>query len=201
MREEAERGQTPLNDEQKAGLLLPLSTQAELNAAEANAIAKARTWAMVRSGAFSSGQVLREDWLKRLHKRMFDSIWKWAGTYRRADVNIGNVSWPQVPTAMQEALGDATFWVDNREDNNMTMVEVAVRVQHKFVVVHPFPNGNGRWSRLVADLIMRSQGAQQLSWGGGKNLGTDADARRSYLAALRAADGGDFQELITFAQS
>lgn len=201
MREEAERGQTPLNDEQKAGLLLPLSTQAELNAAEANAIARARTWAMVRSRAFSSGQVLNEDWLKRLHKKMFESIWMWAGTYRRVDVNIGNVSWPQVPTAMQEALGDATFWIDHRDENNMPMVEVAVRIQHKFVVVHPFPNGNGRWSRLVADLIMRSQGAQQLSWGGGGTLGSHDEVRSSYLAALRAADGGDFQELITFARS
>lgn len=201
MPEEADRGQTPLNAEQKAGLLLPLSTQAELNAAEANAIANARTWAMVRSRAFSSGQVLREEWLKRLHKKMFDSIWKWAGTYRRVDVNIGNVSWPQVPTAIQEALGDANFWVNHREENNMTMVEVAVRIQHKLVVVHPFPNGNGRWSRLVADLIIRSQGAQQLTWGGRGNLGTHADTRSSYLAALRAADGGDFQQLITFAQS
>lgn len=88
MLEEPGPGQTPLTKEQKAGLLLPLVSQAELNAAEADSIVNARTWAMVRSRSLSSAQVLREDWLKRLHKRMFDSIWKWAGTYRHADVNI-----------------------------------------------------------------------------------------------------------------
>lgn len=200
MIDEAGLGQTPLTDEQKAGLLLPITTQADLNAAEAASIAKARTWAMVRSRPVSSAQVLREDWLKRLHKKMFDSVWKWAGTYRHADVNIGNVPWPQVPTAMREALDDARFWVGHRKDNAMTMVEVAVRVQHRFVSVHPFPNGNGRWSRLVADLLMRAQGAGQLSWGGDANLQAQGDVRVAYLAALRAADDGDFQDLIKFAQ-
>jgi Fic-DOC domain mobile mystery protein B len=201
MLEEPGPGQTPLTKEQKAGLLLPLVTQVELNAAEADSIVNARTWAMVRSRSLSSAQVLREDWLKRLHKRMFDSIWKWAGTYRHADVNIGRVSWPLVPTAMREALDDSTFWVDHREQNQMTLVEVAVRIQHKLVAVHPFPNGNGRWSRLVADLIMRSEGGRPLSWGGGVNLQALGETRRSYLAALRSADEGDFRALITFAQS
>jgi len=201
MLDEPGPGQTPLTDEQKAGLLLPLRTQAELNAAEANSIAKARTSAMVRSRPLSSAQVLREEWLKRLHRRMFDSIWKWAGTYRQTDVNIGNVSWPQVPTAMREALDDATFWMDHREGNEMMVVEVAVRVQHKLVAVHPFPNGNGRWSRLVADLLMHSQGARPLSWGGGVNMQAQGHTRSTYLAALYAADNGDFRDLIAFAQS
>lgn len=194
-------GQTPLTDEQKAGLLLPLSTRSELNIAEAESIANARTWAIVRSRPLTTEQLLREEWLRQLHKRMFSSIWKWAGSYRRADVNIGNVPWPQVPTAMREALGDAAFWERNRDANDMTLTEVAVRVQHKLVVVHPFPNGNGRWSRLVADLLMRSKGGRPLSWGGGSNLQTEGEIRDSYLAALRSADRGDFDALIAFANS
>lgn len=194
-------GQTPLTDEQKAGLRLPLTTRAELNAAEAESIAKARTWAMVRSRPLTSDQLLREEWLKQLHKRMFDSIWTWAGSYRREDVNIGRVPWPQVPTAMREALDDAAFWVGNRTASGMTVAEVAVRVQHKLVLVHPFPNGNGRWSRLVADLLMRSKGARPLSWGGGASLQTEGETRNAYLAALRSADDGDFDALIAFANS
>jgi len=194
-------GQTLLTEEQKAGLLLPLTTRAELNAAEAASIAKARTWAMVRSRPLTPGQLLREDWLKQLHKRMFEPIWKWAGDYRRADINIGSVLWPQVPTAMREALDDATFWVEHRTANGMTLAEVAVRVQHKLVVVHPFPNGNGRWSRLVADLLMRSQGGRPLTWGGGANLQSESDNRDTYLAALREADRGNFDALIAFSNS
>ena len=199
MLEQKGSGQTPLTEEQKAGLLLPLTNQAELNAAEAAAIAKARTWAMVRSRPFSSDQVLREEWLKKLHRRMFSSIWKWAGSYRREEVNIGDVAWWQVPTAMREALDDARSLVEGREANAMTLTEVAVRVQHKLVLVHPFPNGNGRWSRLVADLLMRSTGARPLSWGGGPNLQDPGETRDSYLAALRSADRGDFDALIAFA--
>lgn len=201
MIEEGGVGQTPLTEEQRVGLLLPLTDQVELNAAEARAIAQARTWALVRSRPLSSSQVLREEWLKQLHKKMFNSVWVWAGIYRRSDVNIGNVAWPQVPTAIREALGDATFLIDHRIDSGMTMVEVAVRIHHKLVVVHPFPNGNGRWSRLVADILMRANGARPLSWGAGADLQGGSDTRSQYLASLREADNGDFRQLIAFAQS
>lgn len=191
-------GQTPLDDEQKKGLLLPLTTQAELNAAEAEAILKARSWAMVRARPLPSTQILQEKWLQQLHKRMLAPVWQWAGSYRRADVYFG-VPWVQVPTAMRGALNDSRYWVENRALLNMTIVEAAVRVQHKLVVVHPFPNGNGRWSRLVADLLVHAERHPRLTWGAGADLRSSGQARTAYIEALRAADNGNFEGLIAFA--
>jgi Fic-DOC domain mobile mystery protein B len=191
-------GQTPLDEDQKAGLLLPVVTQGELNAAEADAILKARIWAMVRTRPLPAHLIIDETWLKQFHKRMLAPVWDWAGSYRRTDVYIG-VPWPQIPTAMREALDYSRFWLENRIANDMTMVEVAVRVHHKLVLVHPFPNGNGRWSRLVADLLVRSAREAPLTWGGGEDLQAAGSTRTAYVAALRAADSGDFRDLIAFA--
>lgn len=194
-------GQTPLTQEQRAGLLLPLVTQADLNAAEADAIVKARTWAMVRTRPLPASRILDEAWLKQLHRRMLAPVWHWAGTYRRVDVTIGDVPWAMVPTAMREALDDCGFWVQHRTANEMSLDEVAVRVHHRLVSVHPFPNGNGRWSRLVADLLVRAEHGTPLTWGGGTDLRLQGGTRAQYMDALRSADRGDLRDLIAFARS
>lgn len=65
--------------------------------------------------------------------------------------------------------------------------------------IHPFPNGNGRHSRLAADLLLQSLDGNTLSWGGQDNLETASDARKEYLAALKEADAGDYSRLLAFA--
>lgn len=194
-------GQTPLTVEQQAGLLLPITTRESLNAAEAEAILAARSWAMVRARPVPSGRILDERWLRQLHRRMLGPVWQWAGTYRRVDVSIGSVPWPHVPTAMREAIDDCAFWVAQRAVNEMPLDEVAVRVHHRLVCVHPFPNGNGRWSRLVADLIVRAERGAPLTWGAGADLRATSGTRAAYMAALRAADHGDVRDLVAFARS
>jgi fido (protein-threonine AMPylation protein) len=68
------------------------------------------------------------------------------------------------------------------------------------VLVHPFPNGNGRWSRLAADLLVTRQGGTRLSWGGA-NLQAVGDARRAYIEALHLADNHDLRPLVAFARA
>jgi fido (protein-threonine AMPylation protein) len=68
------------------------------------------------------------------------------------------------------------------------------------VVIHPFPNGNGRHARLMTDVLLRRNGVSAFSWGGA-NLEAAGDARERYLAALRAADAGDFKPLLEFVRS
>jgi len=78
--------------------------------------------------------------------------------------------------------------------------EVATRFSHRMVFIHPFANGNGRFSRLIADLLLVQHGADRFTWGAA-DLVVEGDVRQAYLSALRAADAGDYGPLLAFARS
>ena len=78
--------------------------------------------------------------------------------------------------------------------------EIAVRFHHRLVVIHPFPNGNGRHARLMADLLMLSLGYIPFTWGS-KDLVSRGELRIKYLDALREADSGKIEPLVEFARS
>ena len=73
----------------------------------------------------------------------------------------------------------------------------AIRFHHQLAWIHPFPNGNGRHARLMADLLILQLGGKRFSWGQSP-LTDENDNRASYLAALRAADAGSYEDLIRF---
>jgi Fic-DOC domain mobile mystery protein B len=133
--------------------------------------------------------------LRRLHKDMFGETWKWAGQYRRSNKNLGR-DWWLIPEEVKKSCEDLKYWQDNK---TFDPVEIAVRFHHRLVVIHPFPNGNGRHARIAADLLVRMAGAPSLSWGG-TSLGESNDQRRDYIAALRQADQGNFESLLAFAR-
>ncbi len=127
---------------------------------------------------------------------MFDQTWKWAGTYRKTEKNIG-VALHLILESIGNLLGDARFWL---EHETYPIHELAVRFHHRLVWIHPFPNGNGRHARLVADLMTRKYGGKDLTWGS-KELVAEGNARHAYLEALRAADAGDLRPLTLFSVS
>lgn len=134
------------------------------------------------------------EFLKRIHKDMFSRTWNWAGAYRRSDKNLGN-PWSLIPEEIKKACDDFRYWLENRTYH---AIEIAVRFHHRLVSIHPFPNGNGRHARLVADIFLRDQGRELLTWGGAK-LFRPEEGRQAYIEALKKADEGDFEDLIRFA--
>jgi Fic-DOC domain mobile mystery protein B len=189
---EAADAATPLTPEERNGLIPTyVTTRAELNELEAQNIADADDWAFSRKRS-----VLSEPFLRGLHRRMFDRVWRWAGKYRTSERNIGIES-HRVETELHQLLGDAVYWIEHQ---SYAPDEVAVRLHHRLVSIHPFPNGNGRWSRLAADLSVVQRGGQRLTWGR-LNLQAANDARRQYIDALRAADNHDILPLIKFART
>jgi Fic-DOC domain mobile mystery protein B len=133
--------------------------------------------------------------IKLLHKRMFDLTWKWAGTFRAHNTNLG-VSWPTVPEEVQKLCANVRYW---EAHETYPVVERAVLFHHKLVLIHPFANGNGRLSRLVADLYLEHREQPQLSWSASADLARNSDVRGEYLAALRDADAGRIHRLLRFA--
>jgi Fic-DOC domain mobile mystery protein B len=127
---------------------------------------------------------------------MFCDTWSWAGKFRQRQTNIG-VSSVYIMQELKILMDDVIFWQDN---STFPVREIAVRLHHRLVFIHPFPNGNGRFSRLFADLYIINKDEPRFSWGK-NNLVKDSVFRDQYLKALRSADMGDYTKLIIFADS
>jgi Fic-DOC domain mobile mystery protein B len=186
-------GSTPLNADEAEGLLQQhITTQGELNAWEQHNILKAQEWAFARNRS----NLLTEPFVRRLHKAMFDETWEWAGEYRKSDKNIG-VSWYNIPERVSYTCETVSFWV---AEKTFSVDETAIRLHHMLVSVHPFPNGNGRHSRLMADLLLKKEDQPLFTWGG-SYLGYETEFRKRYIDALRNADAGTIEPLLDFARS
>lgn len=185
-------GQTPLDEEEIQGLLLPtIATHGELDEFEQKNIEQAVLWTMGRT--FKSQIVFTEDFVRMVHKRMFSHVWAWAGEFRKTNKNIGVDYW-QIPVGLRSLLDDAKYW---HEHDIFSPDEMALRFKHRMVSIHCFANGNGRHSRLMADIIIEKIYHQPVfTWGIDKG-----EARSKYLQALKAADEGDFSLLLEFGRS
>jgi Fic-DOC domain mobile mystery protein B len=189
-------GATPLDPDEADGLLPPhIATQEALNAWENANIARARRWALGRRRDTSG--ILTLPFVEELHRRMFDRTWRWAGRYRATEKNIG-LPVSMLRVGLRDALDDARVWLDG---SAFAPAEAAARLHHRLVLVHPWPNGNGRWARLVADTLLRALDAPPFTWGSRASGVAHASARIAYLDALRAADRGDFAPLLSFVRS
>lgn len=189
-------GQTPFNEEEQNGLLIPsITTREELDEFEQLNIEKAIQWTFGKK--WKAEQLFTEKFVKDLHKRMYGEVWKWAGAFRESEKNLGIKSY-LIPTELKVLLDDAIFWVQN---DTYSPDELAIRFKHRLVSIHCFSNGNGRHSRLMADLIMEKLfNATFFSWGS-SNLVKATDTRKAYIKAVKMADKQDLQPLIVFAKS
>ncbi len=188
-------GNTPLTPEEQDDLIPDLTTKEELNEWERQNILEAAAWALDPRNLNRQDQ-LTEAYVRELHLRMFDQTWKWAGTYRSTEKNIG-IPYYQIREALPTLLGDTRYWVERR---TFEPDELAVRFHHRLVWIHPFANGNGRHARLMADVVVQRLGRPVFTWGS-TDIVQAGDFRRSYIDALRAADKNDFEPLIAFARA
>ena len=190
-------GQTSLDEEEKEGLKIPsVSTKSELDQYEQKNIEQAIQWTIGRK--IKAEKLLSEQFVKSLHKRMYSDVWKWAGQFRKSEKNIGVKSF-QISTDLRVLLEDTKYWIENK---SYSPDEIAIRFKHRIVSIHCFPNGNGRHSRLMADLIAEKIFKNKVfTWGQADFFSAkEIDVRTTYLTALRKADNGNFADLIKFAR-
>jgi Fic-DOC domain mobile mystery protein B len=189
-------GQTPLNEEEKEGLLIPaIATRGELDEFEQQNIEQAIQWVLMRS--FNPELIFKEDFIRIVHSRMYAEVWAWAGEFRKTNKNLGVDKW-QIPTELKKLLDDAQHWYKN---NIYSPDEMALRFKHRLVSIHCFSNGNGRHSRLMADIIIEKIFKQPVFSWGAANLSSQSNTRTAYLKAIKAADTGDYKLLLAFARS
>jgi Fic-DOC domain mobile mystery protein B len=185
-------GNTPLSREELADLIPNLATKEELNEWERENILPAREWAV--GDRTSAVDMACDEYVRKLHGKMFDQTWKWAGEYRHTEKNIG-IPFHEIRESLVVLFGDVRYWIENK---TYSPDEIAVRFHHRLVLIHPFPNGNGRHARLIADVLAMKLGRPAFTWGSA-NIVEQGEARNKYLEAIRAADNGDIQPLLKFA--
>lgn len=187
-------GQTPLDPDEARGLIPKwVANRGDLNDAEGANILAGLSWAN-REIKKQDVTVNSDDFLRQLHGRMFGEVWEWAGKYRQTERNIG-VAPHQISMQLRQVFDDVGAW---QQFNTYPLDEQAVRLHHKLTWIHPFPNGNGRCSRVIADLFLQRHGANPFTWGPEPH---DQQVRQQYLEAIRRADAGDIAPLLVFARS
>ena len=185
---------TPLEPGESRDLLQTWITyRRDLNEAEQTNVAAGTVWAWrVRRRR----DLLEEKFIRQLHKRLFGDVWAWAGEFRMTERNIG-IEPVRIPVEQRMAFNDARYWI---EHESFPPDEIAVRLHHRLVAIHPFPNGNGRTTRLMGDLVAARLGQDPFTWGR-QDLTDVSETRTRYIAALRAADYHDIGPLLEFARS
>ena len=184
-------GHTELSEDDRVGLIPSyIATRGDLFVAEQRNIAVA----LLRRPP-SVAALLDDRYIRRLHRDMFGQVWEWAGRYRRLETNMG-IDPKQISVSVKMLVDDATAWVDT---GTYEPDELAVRFHHRLVAVHPFPDGNGRHSRVAADYLAMALGRNRFGWGIGLDVDTE-ELRSVYRRALQRADAGEMEDLLTFAR-
>lgn len=190
-----QEGQTPLDEDEKAGLKIKsIMTLGELNEFEQLNIEKAVEWTILNK--FKTEKILTEKFIKDLHKKMYSEVWKWAGDFRKSNKNIG-IDWTGISTALKTLIDDVKYWIEN---DTFSSDEIAIRFKHRIVSIHCFPNGNGRHSRLLADIVIESIFKQEVFTWHKSNMVNADETRRKYIRTLKEADNNNIQPLIDFAR-
>lgn len=185
-------GATPLDPDEMEGLKFKhITTRGELDHLEQANIQEGLQW-LARQ---KTPDIFSVKFARQLHQKLFGQVWLWAGTYRQTGKNIG-VDPAQIGVQLRSVLDDARYWV---EHETYEPLEAAVRFHYRLVFIHPFPNGNGRFSRIMGDIMMEEVfGLPAVDWTAGADLQAITGRRKQYIAALRAADRGDFDLLMAF---
>lgn len=189
-------GQTPLDEDEKEGLKIKsITTHGELDEFEQLNIEKAVEWTIHTK--LKPENILTEKFIKDLHKKMYNDVWKWAGEFRRTEKNIG-ISWTKIGIELKNLLDDTKYWIENK---TYSPEEIAIRFKHRIVSIHCFPNGNGRHSRIMADIIIESIFRKEIFSWHQSDIVKANEIRKEYIDALKKADNGNILPLIKFAKN
>ena len=193
--EDLPKGATPLDPDEIDDLKIKtITTRGELDRWEQQNIGEAMDWLNTRK---HKSEILNESFVKKLHEKMLSKVWTWAGSFRKTDKNIG-VDKYKIGIELKTLLDDTKYWIDN---DTYESDEIAIRFHHQLVKIHCFPNGNGRHSRLMTDILLTDVlDKEPFTWGKG-NLSVEGGVRDTYINALQSADNNEYEPLMEFVRS
>ena len=119
-------------------------------------------------------------WMK-LHKKLFGDVWNWAGKVRTHELsNPDFLEYHEIWTALRILEQDSKFWIEN---DTYSKHEIMTRIHERLLTIHPFPNGNGRFSRIMIDYMCKRLLLPPPMWG--SHLQSQPKSRRKeYIQAI-----------------
>jgi len=169
-----------------------VKTQQDLNQVEAENILRA-TKKFLLKPIKKPDQWFFIHMLRTMHQEMFDDVWEWAGKFR-TNQTIPGIKPFLISESLKNLCHDVQYW--SKFSCHLSLIEQAARIHHRLVFIHPYPNGNGRFARLVADRFLKSWNYLWPNWP--IDLDRDGENRQSYIMALKEADRGNYTPLIAF---
>ncbi|GEB95304.1 Fic family protein [Microbacterium lacticum] len=135
----------------------------------------------IADGRLVLTDILTDAFLRDLHQKLYGDLWTWAGRYRTCDLNLG-VEPERIAVELRGSLDNIRYRWERTDD--WTARELGIAVHAESVRIHGFVDGNGRTTRLLADLVfLAAQDAEAIA----ETYDWDIDKRR-YIALLRQYD-------------
>jgi len=186
-------GHTPI-DENIIDDLKPSHVQdmTELYELESENIALGIAW----SNSTRKDHTSQEVWLE-LHKQMLCDVWRFAGQIRKTELQNPEFLKPfDIRVALRELETDLKTWLEFKSYPPREMMAI---FHERLLTIHPFRDGNGRWSRVLVQFVSMREKFSTPTWGA--QISDDEVRRQTYIKAIKAARKGDHQALIDFMYS
>ena len=173
---------------------LGIRTESEIERAEAIALANAHERLFDR---ITPSTPITAALVCEIHRVWLSDLYDWAGTYRTVTVSKGGFPFAaagQIARLMNE-LEDrvlATLTPCRGMPRKELIHSLAV-VHAELVLIHPFPDGNGRVTRLVATLMALQAGYDVIDF----SPIDRGSARDRYFGAVREALGRDYAPMAS----
>lgn len=109
-----------------------------------------RLLTVVLDGTLTTDELLTDQFVRELHRSLYSEIWTWAGVFRKRELNIG-VAPEHIAVELRSAIETIRYRWEHTGD--WTPHQLGIALHAETVRVHPFIDGNGRTTRLLADLV------------------------------------------------
>lgn len=135
----------------------------------------------VTDGVLGLDDLLTDIFLRDLHRQLYEELWTWAGRYRTRELSIG-IDPLHIAVELRAAFDTFRYRWEHTDD--WTPRELGIAVHAETVRIHGFVDGNGRATRLLADLVFfAAQDPEAIV----EDYDWDID-KREYIALLRRYD-------------
>ena len=125
--------------------------------------------------------LLNDHLVRELHRRLYAPVWEWGGRQRSRETTIG-IGPEHITVEMRNALEDLSYQWEHQTGLDARTLGIATHAA--LVRIHPFVDGNGRVTRLLADLVYL---AGQTGWEPVHAYDWEID-RLTYIRLLREYD-------------
>lgn len=141
------------------------------------------------------------DWdlLSSIHRTALGHLYEFAGELRQVNLSKGGFMFPAakfLKSAVKEFEKTFLKSLPDSFENYEHLVKHLAPLHAELLFIHPFREGNGRTSRLFADLIALKSGFERFNF-----EKIDENRMPDYIAAVQSAADKNYEPMITLFKS